>query len=185
MEKIWLKSYSDGVPAELAIEKITLPQALARSAARFPDRPALLFEGNTITYRELDEMVSGFATGLVALGLKPGDKVATLLPNLVQMVVAILGSFRAGAVVVTNNPLYTNRELEHQFNDSGSKFLVCLDVLVPRMLELREKTSISKIVSCHIRDYLPSPLKKSLPWRGKRCTSTRPTRPICSSSRTS
>jgi len=160
MEKIWLKSYSDGVPAELAIEKITLPQALARSAARFPDRPALLFEGNTITYRELDEMVSGFATGLVALGLKPGDKVATLLPNLVQMVVAILGSFRAGAVVVTNNPLYTNRELEHQFNDSGSKFLVCLDVLVPRMLELREKTSISKIVSCHIRDYLPSPLKE-------------------------
>lgn len=163
MEKIWLKSYGKSVPAEVSVEKITMSQALSRSAARFPDHPALLFEGTTVTFKELDEMVSAFATGLVGLGLKPGDRVATLLPNLVQMVVAIYGAFRAGAIVVTNNPLYTDRELEHQFNDSGSKFLVCLDVLSPRMINLREKTKVSKIISCHIRDYLPSPLKEIFP----------------------
>ena len=79
MEKIWLKSYADGVPAEIVFEEITLPQALARSAERYPDNPALLFQGTTITYRKLDDMVSRFASALVALGVRPGDKVALLL----------------------------------------------------------------------------------------------------------
>ncbi len=74
-------------------------------------------------------MASRFASALRALGVKPGDKVALLLPNLVQMVVATYGTFRAGAIAVMNNPLYTDRELTHQFNDSGSQFLVCLDLL--------------------------------------------------------
>jgi long-chain acyl-CoA synthetase len=160
MERIWLKSYATGVPSEITVEKITVGEALTRSAARFPDTPALIFQGTTITFKQLDEMVSRFATALQELGVNPGDRVATLLPNLVQMVVAICGAFRAGAIVVTNNPMYTNRELEHQFNDSGSKLLVCLDLLVPRMISLRDKTRITKIVSCHIRDYLPSPLKE-------------------------
>ncbi|MGO9566519.1 MAG: long-chain-fatty-acid--CoA ligase [Desulfomonilaceae bacterium] len=163
MEKIWLKSYAKGVPAEVSFEKITLAEALARSAARFPDNPALLFQGTTVTFKQLDEMVSRFAAALTALGVKPGDRVATLLPNLVQMVVAVYGAFRAGAVVVANNPLYTDRELEHQLNDSGSKFLVSLDVLTPRMINLRKKTGVTKIISCHIRDYLPFPLKQLFP----------------------
>jgi long-chain acyl-CoA synthetase len=164
MEKIWLKSYADGVPAEVAFEEVTLPQALARSAERHPDSPALLFQGTTVTYRKLDEMASRFASALVALGVRPGDKVAFLLPNIVQMVVAIYGTFRAGAVAVLNNPLYTDRELEHQYNDSGSQYLVSLDVLVPRMINLRQKTGIRKIISCHIRDYLPFPLKQLFPF---------------------
>jgi long-chain acyl-CoA synthetase len=164
MEKIWLKSYADGVPEEVVFEKITLPQALARSAERHPDGPALLFQGTTVTYRRLDEMVSRFASALVALGVRPGDKVAFLLPNIVQMVVAIYGTYRAGAVAVLNNPLYTDRELEHQYNDSGSQYLVSLDVLVPRMINLRQKTGIRKIISCHIRDYLPFPLKQLFPF---------------------
>jgi long-chain acyl-CoA synthetase len=164
MEKIWLKSYADGVPAEVVFEEITLPQALARSAERYPDKPALLFQGTTITYRRLDEMVSRFASALVALGVRPGDKVAFLLPNIVQMVVGIYGTFRAGAVAVLNNPLYTDRELEHQYNDSGSHYLVSLDVLVPRMINLRQKTGIRKIISCHIRDFLPFPLKQLFPF---------------------
>jgi long-chain acyl-CoA synthetase len=164
MEKIWLKSYADGVPAEIVFEEITMPQALARSAERYPDNPALLFQGTTITYRRLDEMASRFASALVALGVRPGDKVALLLPNIVQMVVAIYGTFRAGAVAVLNNPLYTDRELEHQYNDSGSQYLVSLDVLVPRMINLRQKTGIRKIISCHIRDFLPFPLKQLFPF---------------------
>ncbi|MBM3301379.1 MAG: AMP-binding protein, partial [Deltaproteobacteria bacterium] len=111
MEKIWLKSYSEAVPHEIKLENITLPEALSRSAKRFPENPALYFQGKTVKYRELDDMVSRFASALKALGVKPGDKVATLLPNLVQHVVGIYGSFRAGATVVLNNPLYTDREL--------------------------------------------------------------------------
>jgi long-chain acyl-CoA synthetase len=97
------------------------------------------------------------------MGVKPGDRVATLLPNLVQQVVAIYGAFSAGATAVLNNPLYTDRELEYQFNDSGSTCLVSLDLLVPRMINLRRKTGITKIISCHIRDFLPFPLKQLFP----------------------
>ncbi len=157
MEKIWLKSYRKDVPAEIRLEEITLSEALARSASQFPDNPALLFQGTTVTFKQLDEMVSRFANSLISLGLQSGDRVATLLPNLVQMVVAIYGTVRAGGIVVTNNPLYTDRELEHQFNDSGSKFLVSLDLFMPRMIALRKKTGITRIISCHIRDYLPAP----------------------------
>ncbi|HMK35194.1 MAG TPA: long-chain fatty acid--CoA ligase [Desulfomonilaceae bacterium] len=164
MEKIWLKSYHSVVPGELEFENITLPEALTRSAGRFPGNPALIFQGKIITYKQLDEMASKFASALVALGVKPGDKVSLLLPNLVQMVVATYGAFRAGAVVVMNNPLYTDRELQHQFNDSESTFLISLDLLVPRMIKLREKTGITKIVCCHIRDYLPFPLKQLFPF---------------------
>ncbi len=164
MEKIWLKSYAKNVPAEIKFEKIALSEALARSASNYPENPALLFQGTKITFRKLDEMVSRFAAALQALGVKPGDRVAMLLPNIVQMVVATYGAFRAGAIVVMNNPLYTDRELEHQLNDSGSTYLVALDLLVPRMINLRKKTKISKIVSCHIRDYFPFPLKQLFPF---------------------
>ena len=164
MEKIWLKSYAPGVPGEIEFEKITLAEALTRSAGQFPERPALLFQGTTVNFQQLDDMVSRFAAALVALGVKPGDKIALLLPNLVQMVVAIYGALRVGAVVALNNPLYTDRELEHQYNDSGSTLLVSLDVLVPRMINLRQKTGIRKIISCHIRDFLPFPLKQLFPF---------------------
>ncbi len=167
MEKIWLKSYASTVPPEITIEEIVLPEALTRTVNRFGDRPALIFQGKRISFSQLDDMVSRFAAGLVDMGVKPGDKVSLLLPNIVQMVVAMYGTFRAGATAVLNNPLYTDRELEHQFNDSGSTFLVCLDRLVPRMLNLRSKTIIEKIVSCHIRDFLPFPLKQLFPYLRK------------------
>lgn len=163
MEKIWLKSYAPGVSGEILLKDLTLQQALSETASRFPDNPAVNFQGKVVTYKELDGMVSRFASALAGLGVKPGDRVGLLLPNLVQMIVAIYGILRLGAIVVPNNPLYTDRELEHQLNDSGCKVLVCLDVLVPRMISLREKTGIREIVSCHIRDYLPFPLKLLFP----------------------
>lgn len=163
MEKIWLKSYAPGVPETVDFNDLTLPDALAQTAGRFPSRPALIFQGTVVTYTDLDEMVSRFATALTRLGVQPGDKVALLLPNLIQTVVGIYGALRAGAIAVPNNPLYTDRELEHQFNDSGSTVLLCLDTLIPRMVNLRKSTGIKKIVSCHIRDYLPFPLKQLFP----------------------
>ena len=164
MEKIWFKSYAPGVPHMVEFLDVTLQDALTKTTERFPNRPAVVFQGKILNYKELDEIVSRFASALKSLGIKPGDRVALLMPNLVQTVVGIYGALRMGAVAVPNNPLYTDWELEHQFNDSGSQLLICLDTLVPRMVKLTPKTGIKKIISCHIRDYLPFPLKQLFPF---------------------
>ncbi len=163
MEKIWLKSYAPGVPETVDFVDVTLPEALAQTTARYPENPALVFQGTTVTYTQLNNMVSRFAASLKNLGVKPGDRVALLLPNLVQTVVGIYGALRLGAIAVPNNPLYTDRELEHQFKDAGAQTLLCLDTLIPRMLQIRKRTGIEKIISCHIRDYLPFFLKQLFP----------------------
>ena len=164
MEKIWVGSYAEGVPESVNFRDITLHEGLTRTAAQFPENPALIFFGKSIKYKDLNRMVSKFASALQGLAVKPGDKVALVLPNLVQMVVGVLAVLRLGAIAVPNNPLYTDRELEHQFNDSGSQLLICWDTLVPRMIDLRAKTGIKQIISCHLRDYLPFPLKQLFPF---------------------
>jgi len=162
-EKIWFKSYAPGVPHEIDFEKMTLPEALKRSARNYPESTALLFMGKHLSYAELDRLVNRFARALLDLGVKKGEKVALLLPNLPQAVIAIYAAFRIGAVAVMNNPLYTERELEYQFNDSDSKVLVSLDLLHPRILKIKDKTKIEKVVYCHINDYLPFPKKQLFP----------------------
>jgi long-chain acyl-CoA synthetase len=163
-ERIWHKSYPPGVPTSIKYEEVALPEALSRTAARFPEVTALILMGKKISYRELDGLVDRFAASLTRLGVKKGDKVAMVLPNIPQMVIGTYAVWRLGGVVVMNNPLYTERELAHQLNDSGSMMAICMDLLVPRMLSLRKQTGIDKIVSCHIRDYLPFPLKQLFPF---------------------
>lgn len=162
-ERIWHKSYDPQVPPSIDYEKLTLGEALERSARNHPEQVALLMMGKKITYRELNELVNRFAGALRDLGVKKGDKVAILLPNIPQGFIAIYAVFRLGAVVVMNNPLYTERELEHQLNDSGCTLAISLDLLIPRMLKLKEKTGIKTIIACHIRDYLPFPAKQLFP----------------------
>ncbi len=166
-DRIWHKSYMPEVPKTLDYEDIAMVDILARTSKKFPDRKALVYLGKKISYEELDKLVNQFANVLVGIGIKPGDRISVLLPNVPQIVVAYYGIWRAGGVAVPNNPLYTDRELEHQFNDSGSTALVTLDLLAPRMLELRPKTGIKQIVSCHINDYLPFPLKQLYPFLKK------------------
>jgi long-chain acyl-CoA synthetase len=162
-EKPWFKSYAPGVPHEIDFEKMTLPEALKRSAQSYPESTALLFMGKHLSYAELDRLVNRFARVLLDLGVKRGEKVAMLLPNLPQTVIAIYAAFRIGAVAVMNNPLYTERELEYQFNDSDSKVLVSLDLLHPRILKIKDMTKIEKVIYCHINDYLPFPKKQLFP----------------------
>jgi long-chain acyl-CoA synthetase len=164
MEKIWIASYAEGVPESVSFQDIALHQGLTRAAGRFPDKPAVIFFGKSINYLDLNLMVSKFASALQGMGVKPGDKVALVLPNLVQMIVGVFAVLRLGAIAVPNNPLYTDRELEHQFSDSESQLLICWDTLVPRMIQLRGKTAIKQIISCHLRDYLPFPLKQVFPF---------------------
>ncbi|HNW27608.1 MAG TPA: AMP-binding protein, partial [Spirochaetota bacterium] len=114
MDKPWLKSYANGVVSAVQYERITVADALNRMAQKYPDKPALIFLDVKITYKQLNDMVNSFANALIDMGVKPGDKVAMLMPNMPQIVIASYGAWRAGAVVVMNNPLYTDTELEHQ-----------------------------------------------------------------------
>jgi len=156
-KKPWLASYDDGVPEHIEYEKTFLTDMLTRTAERYPDRAALVFEGKTITYRALKTMVENFAACLQSLGVGKGDSVAILLPNLVPAVVSYHATLTIGAIAVMNNPLYTDPELMHQFNDSGAKVLITLDLLANRMINLRPATSIEKIIYTTIGDYLPFP----------------------------
>ena len=156
-------SYAKNIPRSLDYEKITVSDALRRTAAEYPDKTALVFLDAKITYKKLNDMVNSFATALIDMGVKPGDKVAMLLPNMPQIVAASYGAWRAGAVVVMNNPLYTDHELEYQLNNSESTVLVTLDLLAPRMIALRPKTQVKKIIVAHIRDHLGFPKKQLLP----------------------
>jgi len=153
----WLASYDDNVSHHIDYEDICLPDVLTRTATRFPDRVALVYEGTSLTYRELDTLVNRFASFLCSLGIKKGDVIAILLPNLVSTVVAYYGGLKAGAVVVMNNPLYTDYELEQQFRDSGARLLITLDLLAERMIALRKKTPIREIIYTTVGDYLPFP----------------------------
>jgi len=167
-EKPWLAHYDKGVPEFVKYEETCIPEFLNRSAQKFPDTTALFFQGYKVTFRELKEMVDRFAVCLADFGVQKGDSVAILLPNVIPCVVGYYGILKIGATVVMNNPLYTDRELEHQFNDSGSKLLITLDLLGNRMIDLRPKTSIKQIIYTSIGDYLPFPKSLLFPLVGKK-----------------
>jgi long-chain acyl-CoA synthetase len=166
--KPWLKSYEKGVPETLQYEEICMPDVLDRTAKQFPDKTALIFQGFTLNFKELKDMVDRFATCLTAFGVKQGDAVALLLPNVIPCVAACYAIMKIGGIVVMNNPLYSDTELEHQFNDSGAKVLVTLDLLGNRMIDLRPKTKIKQIVYTSIGDYLPFPKSLLFPLVGKK-----------------
>ncbi len=128
MDRIWLQSYPAGVPADIDIEHIPSLVALLETAcATYADKVAYLSMGKAMTYRELDEASRAFAGWLQSIGMKKGDRVALMMPNLLQYPVALFGALRAGCVVVNCNPLYTPRELEHQLKDSGATAIVIVE----------------------------------------------------------
>jgi len=167
-DKPWFAHYEKDVPETVDYEEVCLPGFLERSAEKFPNNMALLFQGYKVTYRELNDMVNRFAICLSDFGVKKGDSVAILLPNLIPCVASYYAIMRIGAIAVMNNPLYSDRELEHQFNDSGSKVLITLDLLADRMVALRPKTKIQQIVYTSIGDYLPFPKNFLFPLVGKK-----------------
>jgi long-chain acyl-CoA synthetase len=121
-----------------------------------------------VTYRELNDMVNRFSACLSGFGIRKGDSVAILLPNVIPCVVGYYATLKIGAIAVMNNPLYSDRELLHQFNDSGSKLLITLDLLGNRMIDLRPQTGIQHIVYTSIGDYLPFPKNLLFPLVGKK-----------------
>ena len=155
--KPWLQHYDPDVPATIQYHETPLHKMLENSANEFPHNTALIFEGYRVSYIELFVMVKKFASFLDSIGVRKGDVVAILLPNMIQTVVAYYATISIGGIVAMCNPLYSDRELEYQFNDSGAKVLVCLDLLANRMIKLRSVTSIQHIIYASIGDYLPFP----------------------------
>jgi long-chain acyl-CoA synthetase len=167
-DRPWLKFYEKGVPANVDYEEICLPDILDRSARMFPGNAALIFQGYKVTYQELKVMVDRFATVLAGFGISKGDSVAILLPNIIPCVVAYYAILKIGAIAVMNNPLYSDRELQHQFKDAEAKLLITLDLLGNRMIDLRPSTSIQKIIYTSIGDYLPFPKNLLFPLIAKK-----------------
>jgi long-chain acyl-CoA synthetase len=166
--KPWLLHYEEGVPENVSFEDICMPAILERTARDYPGNMALLFQGYTLNFSELSAMVDRFAACLADFGVKKGDSVAILLPNVIPCVAAYYAILKVGGIVVLNNPLYSDRELKHQFNDSGAKVLVTLDLLGNRMIDLRPETQIKQIVYTSIGDYLPFPKNILFPLVGKK-----------------
>jgi long-chain acyl-CoA synthetase len=159
VNKIWLDSYPDGVPAEIPTPDYkSVRHMIEHSMTEYPDRPAYTCMGTTLTYRDLDELSMRFARYLQnTLGLIKGERVAIMLPNILQYPIALCGIFRAGLVVVNVNPLYTPRELKHQLSDSGARGIVILDNFAHTLDEVIEDTSIEHIVTTQIGDLLKFP----------------------------
>ncbi|MBT8137707.1 MAG: long-chain-fatty-acid--CoA ligase [Gammaproteobacteria bacterium] len=161
-DKTWLKNYPPGVPAEIDVDEFaSLREIIEKSCSRFADLPAYSNMGKTITFAELDQMSRAFAGYLQRnLGLVRGDRVAVMMPNLLQYPVAVFGILRAGMVVVNTNPLYTARELHHQLTDSGAKAIVILENFAATLQGVLPDTAIEKVITTQIGDMLPTPKKQ-------------------------
>ena len=163
IEHFWKDKYPAGITAEINPDEFPNIQAvLKQSCQRFADKPAFSNLGKTITYGELYALSGAFAAWLQQhTDLKPGDRIAVQLPNVLQYPVAVFGAMRAGLIVVTTNPLYTAREMEHQFNDSGAKALVCLANMAHLAEKVVPKTQVRHVIVTEVADLLP-PLKRLL-----------------------
>lgn len=156
-EKRWLSQYPPEIPPTLDYPLITLGELLVQTTQKFPDQQAILFLGKRITYQELCHDVYRLANGLQSLGIQKGDRVAIMLPNCPQAVIAYYAVLMMGAIVVQVNPTYTERELQHQLADSGAKMIICLDVLYHRVNQVKEKTELQQMILTSLKDYLPFP----------------------------
>jgi len=161
MEKIWLKHYPLGVPAEINPDEYSsLVDMFHRCCENYGDAPAFTNMGKTITYSELEELTRHFAAWLQSTAkLKRGDRLALMMPNLLQYPVALFGAMRAGLTVVNTNPLYTDRELQHQLQDSGAHAIVILENFARTLGHVIKATSVKTVIVTGVGDLLGFPMK--------------------------
>jgi long-chain acyl-CoA synthetase len=156
VEKFWLKRYPAGVPAEINPDIYpSLVEMFEASAAQYGDQPAYINMGQTLTYRGLEQQSRAFAAYLQHdLQLQPGDRVALMMPNLLQYPIALFGVLRAGLIAVNVNPLYTPRELEHQLKDSGAKAIVIVSNFAHTLEQVVFKTGVQHVILTRMGDHL-------------------------------
>jgi long-chain acyl-CoA synthetase len=164
----WFASYPPDVPRSLEPYPKESVFALLQSAvAGFPDRPALAFFGAHMTYAKLLQEVERFSAVLAGLGVRRGDRVGMILPNCPEYVIAFFACQRLGAVAVGNNPLYTERELQHQIADSGAKVMIVLDQIYHRFGQVRDASGVQEVIGVKLNHYMPAPIKWLAPLKFK------------------
>ncbi|MFK8078678.1 MAG: AMP-binding protein [Granulosicoccus sp.] len=159
MDKPWLKSYPSAVPAEIDLDKYaSVVDIFTESTARFSERPAFHNLGTTMTYQQLEDRTKAFASWCQhEAGLVKGDRIAVMMPNLLQYPIVVFGALRAGLVVVNTNPLYTDRELQHQLCDSGAKAIVVVEAFAHTLEEVIDKTEVKTVITTRFGDMLDFP----------------------------
>jgi long-chain acyl-CoA synthetase len=170
MERVWFASYDAKVPRSLEMPQKALPFFLESNAAQYSTKTATEFFGAKLTYGELWHQILSFSNGLRRLGVAPGTRVAVMLPNCPQTVIAFYATLWIGGVVVMTNPMYVEREMEHQWKDSEAEVLVVLDHLYPKVKKVLPGTRIRTVIVTSIKDYLPFPLRYLYPikaWKQK------------------
>ena len=156
MEKVWLKEYPPGVPAEIDLSEFaSLKDILEKSCRRFAESPAYSNMGVTLPYREVDRLSRDFGAYLQGLGLGKGERVAIMMPNVLQYPIALFGALRAGLIVVNVNPLYTPRELEHQLKDSGATTIVIVENFAHTLQEVLDQTPVKTVIMTQLGDLFP------------------------------
>ena len=154
-ERPWVKHYQPGVPADIAIPPTSLVEMCEEAVAKGGDGVALQFFGRETSYRSLGEQIARVAEGLRRLGVRAGDRVALILPNCPQHVVAFYAVLRLGAIVVEHNPLYTARELRHLFEDHGARVVIAWDAAVGKIREQPSDIEVEHVVSVNLLRAFP------------------------------
>jgi long-chain acyl-CoA synthetase len=157
---IWLKGYDEGVPTTLEpYPDRTLLDYLSESARKWPDRPFLLFKGSKITYAQVEKESNALAAALVAIGVKPDDRVALCLPNSPQFLIAEFAAWKAGAIACPFNPTYSEREMSEALRATGAETLVVLNRFYGKIKAIQQGTSVKRIIATNIKEYLPPLLR--------------------------
>jgi len=161
MEKTpWLSHYDEGVPRTLRpYPERTLLDYIAEGAREHPDLPALLFKGFRVTYGELEKLSDAFASALGERGVKKGDRVALLLPNCPQFIIAEMGAWKAGATVLPLNPIYTESELEGPLVNCAPETIVTLTLFYNRVKAIQPNTKVKRVIATNIKEFLPPVLR--------------------------
>jgi long-chain acyl-CoA synthetase len=157
VNKPWLKSYPAGVPADIDLDSYTsLVDIFEKSCSVYAEQVAYANYGNTITYADLDRLSSNFAAWLQSQGMRSGDRIALMMPNVLQYPVALFGALRAGLVIVNTNPMYTARELHHQLVDSGARAIVVVENFAHVLEEVRDEVPVEIVITTGIGDMFGS-----------------------------
>ena len=154
-DRVWHKFYDEGVPKEVDFEDTTLPQFLERAVERHGHRPALIFFNARLSYRQLKDQVDRLATALAGMGVGRDSRVALQMPNLPQMVIGYYAILSLGAKAVPTNPLYTPREIEHQWRDAGCSVAMVADFIYEgRIKQIRDQLPIDHYIIVSIPEYM-------------------------------
>ncbi|WNS74526.1 AMP-binding protein [Bacillus sp. DTU_2020_1000418_1_SI_GHA_SEK_038] len=166
--KPWLQTYPEEIPSSLTYPNQPVQDYLKKAADDHPEKIAIHFMGKEFTYRTIYELSLKLASYLQELGIEKGDRVAIMLPNIPQAVISYYGILMAGGIVVQTNPLYTERELEYQMKDSGSKAIITMDILFPRVTKVKQQTDLQHVIVTAIKEFLPFPKNLLYPFVQKK-----------------